>query len=140
MKVRRQAARAVIGVAALALAGAWLCATPHPQAKKKSEPAKKAAEPAKQPEPAKAEPKAPPPPPEPEPLFTSFRRADARGTQTQATASAGAKGAKPFGKQAGTATPSAVAYAKLAALERTKPTPEELAAFLQEGQLKGATQ
>lgn len=139
MKVRRPAARAVLGVAALALSGAWLCATPIPQAKKKSEPAKKGAEPAKQPE-AKAEPKAPPPPPEPEPLFTSFRRADARGTQTQATASAGAKGAKPFGKQAGSGTPSAVAYAKLAALERTKPTPEEIAAFLQEGQLKGAGQ
>ncbi len=139
MKVRRQAARAVLGVAALALTATLLCATPIPQAKKKSEPAKKAAEPAKQPE-TKAEPPKPAEPPAPEPLFTSFRRADARGTQTQATASAGAKGAKPFGKQAGSATPSAVAYSKLAALERTKPTPEELAAFLQEGQLKGAGQ
>jgi len=138
MKVRKQAASAVLGMAVLALT-VGLSATPYPQAKKKSEPAKKAAEPAKQPE-AKAEPKAPPPPPEPEPLFTSFRRADARGTQTQATASAGAKGAKPFGKQAGAGTPSAVAFAKVAALERTKPTPDEIAAFLQEGQLKGAGQ
>lgn len=138
MRGPRQAASAVLSIAALAMAGAWLGATPIPQAKKKSEPAKKATEPAKQPE-AKAEPKAAPPP-APDPLFTSFRRADARGTQTQATASAGAKGAKPFGKQAGAGTPSAVAYAKLAALERTKPTPEELAAFLQEGQLKGAAQ
>jgi len=140
MKVPRQAANAALAIAALAMVGVWLSATPFPQAKKKSEPAKKAAEPAKQPEPAKAEPKAAPPPPAPDPLFTSFRRADARGTQTQATASAGAKGAKPFGKQAGAGTPSAVAYAKLATLERTKPTPEEIAAFLQEGQLKGAGQ
>jgi hypothetical protein len=138
MKVRRQAARAVLGMAALALSGAWLCATPFPQAKKKSEPPKKAAEPAKQPEP-KAEPKAPEPP-APEPLFTSFRKADARGTQTQATASAGAKGAKPFGKQAGAGTPSAAAFAKLATLESAKPTPAEIAAFLQEGQLKGSGQ
>lgn len=138
MKVRRQAASAVLTMAALLAAG-WLSATPYPQAKKKPEPAKKAAEPAKQPEP-KTEPPKPAGPPAPEALFTSFRRADARGTQTQATASAGAKGAKPFGKQAGAVTPSAVAYAKLSALERTKPTPEELAAFLQEGQLKGAGQ
>lgn len=126
-------------MAALALTGMWLCAAPYPQAKKKSEPAKKAAEPAKQPE-AKAEPPKPAEPPAPEPLFTSFRKADARGTQTQATASAGAKGAKPFGKQAGAGTPPATAFAKLAALESAKPTPAEIAAFLQEGQLKGAGQ
>ena len=132
MKVPRQVASAIL---ALAMTGAWLGATAIPQAKKKTEPAKKKAEPEK-----KAEPATPPPPPEPEPLFTSFRKADARGTQTQATASAGAKGAKPFGKQVGGGTPSAAAFAKLASLESAKPSPAEIAAFLQEGQLKGAGQ
>ncbi len=132
MRVPRQAASALL---ALVMAGAWLGATALPQAKKKAEPAKKKAEPE-----TKAAPATPPPPPEPEPLFTSFRKADARGTQTQATASAGAKGAKPFGKQVGGGTPSAVAFAKVASLESGKPTPAEIAAFLQEGQLKGAGQ
>jgi hypothetical protein len=110
-----------------------LCANPYPQAKKKAEPAKKkAAEPE-----AKAEPKAPPPPAEPEPVFTSFRKAEVRGTQTQATVSAGAKGAKPFGKQVGSGTPSAAAFAKLSTLESGRPTPADVAAFLKEGGLKG---
>jgi hypothetical protein len=115
----------VLALAALAILAAWLSATAS-QEKKKQE--------TKQAEPKKEESKTPAA--ASGGLFTSFRKADAKGEQTQATASAGAKGAKPFGKAASGA-PSTAARAKLLDMEEEKPKADDLAAFVKEGNLGG---
>lgn len=138
MRVPRPPANAVLALAMLAFVAAWLSATAS-QEKKKQEPAKSKQTETKKEEPKQPEAKKEEPPKEDAALFTSFRKASGRGEQTKATASAGAKGAKPFGKQA-SGPPSSTARVKLLDMEEIKPKADEMSAFVKEGGLKGGSQ
>ena len=80
-------------------------------------------------------------------IFSGFQRLTSTGQteERSTTVTAGAKGAKPgVGRDVGDAQPSAEDRARVTSMEQAEPTPEEMDAFYQEGQLspaqKGASQ
>ena len=72
-------------------------------------------------------------------LFTGFRKVSGmqRGEEKRATASAGAKGVGE-GKEIGNGAVTATDRSRVATMESSKPSKEEMAAFLQEGKLSTA--